>query len=305
MKRLIITADDFGLDEAVNAAVEQAHREGVLSAASLMVGAPAAADAVRRARRLPGLKVGLHLVLVDGVALSPAAEIAGLAGAGGALGKNLFLAGLRFFLLPEVRRALAKEIRAQFAAFRATGLALDHVNAHKHIHLHPTIARLVIAIGGEFGLRAIRIPEEPVSVLSRAFPEERYRQPFYALWASRLRARAGGLLTNDHLFGLAWSGAMVEERLLRLLPHLPPGTSEIYFHPAVARSPAFERAMPLYRPREELEALISPRVARRIAELGISLSGYGDLAADARPSALRPGASGPTVAAQDQAAKGG
>ena len=46
---LIITADDFGLHASVNRAVQQAHREGVLAAASLMVGSPAARDAVARA----------------------------------------------------------------------------------------------------------------------------------------------------------------------------------------------------------------------------------------------------------------
>jgi hypothetical protein len=62
---LIVTADDFGLHERVNAAVEHAHRNGVLSAASLMVGADAASDAIERARRLPNLRVGLYLVLAD------------------------------------------------------------------------------------------------------------------------------------------------------------------------------------------------------------------------------------------------
>jgi predicted glycoside hydrolase/deacetylase ChbG (UPF0249 family) len=68
-KYLIVTADDFGLHESVNEAVEQASQAGVLTAASLMVGAPAAADAVRRARKLPHLRVGLHLVLADGRAI--------------------------------------------------------------------------------------------------------------------------------------------------------------------------------------------------------------------------------------------
>jgi len=77
-RRLIVCADDFGRDLAVNEAVEIAHRDGILSTASLMVAAPEAADAVQRARRLPGLRVGLHLVLVDGAAVLPPGDIAGL-----------------------------------------------------------------------------------------------------------------------------------------------------------------------------------------------------------------------------------
>jgi chitin disaccharide deacetylase len=280
MRRLIVCADDFGRDVAINEAVEAGFRDGILSCASLMVGAPAAADAVARARRLPGLRVGLHLVLIDGSPVLPPGEIRGLVGVDGRFGDNQIRAGLRYFFAPGVRRLLAAEIGAQFEAFRATGLALDHVNAHQHLHLHPTVARLIVEIGPSHGLRAVRLPAEPVAVLRRAFPDERYRAPAYrpVVAALRRRLHRAGLATNDHVFGIAWSGAMVEERVLGLLPHLPPGVSEIYFHPATRQPPALAAAMPGYRHTEELAALLSPVVRRRIAELGIGLIGYGDLA---------------------------
>jgi hopanoid biosynthesis associated protein HpnK len=244
-----------------------------------MVAAPQAADAVARARRLPGLRVGLHLVLVDGRPALPAQAVR-LTGADGDFDRNMGRAGLRFFFLPAARRALAAEIRGQFEAFHATGLALDHVNAHKHFHLHPTIAGLIVAIGRDYGLRAIRVPDEPVAALRRAFPDETQRRPLYrpAIAALRRRVRRAGLAAPDRVFGLAWSGAMTEARLLGLLPHLPDGTSEIYFHPAVARSPAIAAAMPGYRNTEEFAALTSPAVARRIAELGIRPISYAELA---------------------------
>ena len=281
LKRLIVAADDFGLDPAVNEAVEEAHRHGILSTASLMVGAPAAADAVARARRLPGLRVGLHLTLVDGSPALPPEAVPGLVGSDGRFDPNMARAGVRFFFLPRVRRQLAAEIRAQFEAFRATGLALDHVNAHKHMHLHPTVAALIVEIGRDYGMRAVRVPAEPVAALRRAFPDERRRAPLYQFWIERLRRRLrrAGLAVNDHLFGLAWSGGMVEDRVLRLLPHLPDGVSEIYFHPAAERTPQLVAAMPGYRHCEELAALISPRLARRIEECGVSLVGWGDLTA--------------------------
>ena len=278
-RRLIVSADDFGRDPALNEAVELAHRTGILSTASLMVAAPAAGDAVARARRLPALRVGLHLVLVDGAAVSPAAEIGGLVSRDGRFDDNQVRAGLRYFFKPSVRRQLAAEIRAQFAAFRAAGLALDHVNAHKHMHLHPTVARLIIEIGRDYGLRAVRLPSEPVAALRRAFPGEAYRAAAWrpAVTTLRRRLRRAGLAANDHVFGIAWSGDMVEERLLRLLPHLPYGVSEIYCHPATRSTPALAAAMPSYRHVEELAALVSPRVRRRIAELGVELIGYRDL----------------------------
>ena len=278
-RRLIVCADDFGRDVAVNEAVEAAHRDGILSTASLMVASPAAADAVERARRLPALGVGLHLVLVDGAAMLPPGEITRLVDADGRFDNNQARAGFRYFFAPSMRRQLAAEIRAQFEAFRATGLALDHVNAHKHMHLHPTVARLIVEIGPDYGMRAVRLPAEPVVALRRAFPGERYRGAVYApaVAALRRRLQRAGLAANDHVFGIAWSGGMVEERLLALLPHLPPGVSDIYFHPATRTTPQLAADMPGYRHADELAALTSPSVRRRIAELGISLSGYDDL----------------------------
>ena len=245
-----------------------------------MVGAPAFADAVACARRLPDLRVGLHLVLVDGHPTLPCAEIPGLVGRDGRIDPNMGRAGVRFFALPQVRRQLAMEIRAQFEAFHATGLWLDHVNAHKHMHVHPTVARGIIEIGRDYGMRAVRLPFEPVEPLRAAFPDEHYSAPLYRPWIELLRhrLRGAGLFVNDHLFGLAWTGGMVEGRLLRLLPHLPQGVSEIYFHPATARSAALSAAMPGYRHEEELAALLSPAVKNLVAKLGIRLGGYSDLA---------------------------
>src|SRR5258708_38986749 len=105
MRRLlIVTADDFGLHGAVNDAIEQASREGILTAASLMVGAPAAADAIRRARALPDLRGGLHVVLADGRAGLAPALIPGIADGSGHMDSRLFARGIRCFALPSVRR---------------------------------------------------------------------------------------------------------------------------------------------------------------------------------------------------------
>lgn len=275
-KRLILCADDFGRDISVNEAVEEAHRGGVLTVASLMVGGPAAADAVERARRLPNLGVGLHLVLADGFPLLPAAEVPVLVGADSAFDPNMVRAGFRFYFSPAARHQLAAEIRAQFEAFRATGLSLDHVNGHKHVHLHPTVARLLVEIGRDFGMRAARLPFEPVAPLRLAAPDAKPGAPAWSPVVGALRRRLdrAGIVRNDQVFGIAWSGGMVEHRLLALLPHLPDGVSEIYAHPASGAA----CPVPGYRHAEELSALVSPLVRRRIAELGISLARYADLA---------------------------
>ena len=277
-RRLVVTADDFGAAEAVNEAVEIAHREGVLSAASLMVTGAAAGDAVRRAREIPSLRVGLHLVLVDGRPCLPADRLPHLTGADGTFRDNMAASGATMFFNPSARAELAAEIEAQFAAFAATGLPLDHVNAHKHFHLHPTIAGLILKVGPRFGLRAVRAPLEPGAPLRRTDPETRVGGDPAALFARTLRARlrAAGLLAPDQVFGLRWTGAMTEPRLAGIVRALPPGLSEIYLHPATHGG--FAGAAPGYRYAEELAALTSPAVSKALSESGARLGGFADFA---------------------------
>jgi hopanoid biosynthesis associated protein HpnK len=243
-----------------------------------MVGAPAAADAVARARRLPALKVGLHLVLADGAPVLPPSELPALLDRAGRFRSDMAAVGLRIFLDPAARRQVAREIAAQFEAFAATGLPLDHVDCHKHFHLHPTIGNLVIAIGQRFGMRALRVPNEPVGVLRRIEPAARAPQSLVvAAYAARLRTRLRrhGLRTCDRVFGLAWSGAMTEPRIAGLLANLPEGVTEIYTHPATSNS--FAGAAPGYRYAEETAALVAPRVVAAAKSGGMRLIGYSDL----------------------------
>lgn len=248
-----------------------------------MVGEAAAADAVDRAYRLPDLKVGLHVVLVEGRPILPPEEIPDLVDATGRFSGDMVTAGIKFFFLPKVRRQLAREIGAQFAAFARTGLPLDHVDAHKHFHLHPTIAKLIIAIGRKFGARAMRLPFEPAAPIAAAGDSEAVAglgPTALRLWTLQLgRAiRRAGLVSNDRFFGLAWSGAMTEARLLRLIPHLPDGVSEIYFHPAQATNAHLAQTMPSYHHEEELAALLSPRVRTALAAGGIVRTSFTALA---------------------------
>jgi hopanoid biosynthesis associated protein HpnK len=278
---LIVTADDFGLAPEVNEAIEVAHRDGILTAASLMVGAPAAADAVARALRLPALRVGLHIVLIEGRPVSPAQEVPDLVDQAGNFRNDMVAASLRIFLGAKVRRQVATEIAAQFDAYAATGLRLDHVDCHKHWHLHPTIAGLVLEIGQRYGITAVRVPSEPAAVLRRAGNRSRssLSSMVTALCAAQLRRRVlgNGLQAPDRVFGLAWSGAMTERRVAALLAQLPNGLTEIYTHPATSNS--FAGAVPGYRYADELSALVSPKVKSAIAENGIRLTTYSDLAA--------------------------
>ncbi|HKU98613.1 MAG TPA: hopanoid biosynthesis-associated protein HpnK [Vineibacter sp.] len=280
MKHLIVTADDFGAAREVNDAVEHAHRHGILTAASLMVAASAAADAVARAQAMPSLRVGLHLVLVEGRPALPPAAIPDLVDATGHFRTDMARAGAAMFFRPAVRRQLDAEITAQFEAFAATGLPLDHVNTHKHFHLHPTIAGAILHIGKAFGMRAMRVPLEPRAVLAAAEPGASTPPAIITWpWAALLRRRLrnAGLRVPDAVFGLAWSGAMTTARMRGLLAHLPDGLSEIYLHPAT--SAGFDGAAPGYRYKEELDALSDREVVSAARHGRIRLGGFADFLA--------------------------
>jgi predicted glycoside hydrolase/deacetylase ChbG (UPF0249 family) len=133
-----------------------------------MVAGPAAAQAVMLARATPSLRVGLHLVLVEGIPASPPEEIPDLIDREGMLRTDMVRLARDIALRPRARRQLRREITAQFELFRRTGLPLDHVNAHKHFHVHPLIATDVLKIGREYGMKALRVPYEPAAVVSRA-----------------------------------------------------------------------------------------------------------------------------------------
>ncbi len=248
-----------------------------------MVGGAAAADAVRRARRMPRLRVGLHLALVEDWPVLPAEAIPDLvvkAGpSAGRLRNDLLSLGLAIATRPAVRRQIRSEITAQFEAFRATGLALDHVNAHRHYHLHPTILSEILAIGADYGARALRTPVEPLSDLRRVEPTPRAPVAMLtAPWAAamRRRVRKAGWVSTDRVFGLVWSGRMTEERIAGLIRNLPRGCTEIYTHPATSAD--FDGSARGYAYADELAALLSWRCREAVRETAAAVGGYADMA---------------------------
>ena len=286
---LIITGDDFGLALPVNEAIETGFRQGVLRSASLMVGANAAQDAVERARRMSGLAVGLHLVLVEGRPVLPPDRIPDLVTSDGLFLDDLFAAGVRFFFRPHARAQLRDEIRAQFEAFAETGLELDHVNAHNHMHLHPTVHRIVLEVGARHGLRAVRLPYEPVRwAQARVGLATRVTRvatgialaPWIALLRSRLRR--AGIGFNDQVLGLHQSGEMDESAVLELLRQLRPGVTEMYFHIATRRCPEIDLTTAAYRHEDELAALLSDRVRGELDRHGIRPTCFAELFAPTR-----------------------
>lgn len=272
MKTAIITADDFGVSREVNEAVEQAHREGILTVTSLMVTGTACADAVARAQANPTLGVGLHVALAETPPALPPADIPDLVDETGAFRIESLPVALALVAKPKVRRQLEAEIDAQFALFAATGLPLDHVNSHKHMHLHPVIGATLLRVAARYGAKAVRAPVEDRALLDERVGKLDIAKPFARAFQRRARSQRQNV--PDRTFGLAWSGAMTKRRVRGILERLPEGVSEIYLHPATGPYPL---SVPGYQYEAELAALRDPGVRDVVTRRGIRLARFADL----------------------------
>ena len=270
-RRLIVNADDFGRSAAINEAVISAHRDGILTTASLMVNESSCAEAVQLAKANPRLGVGLHLTLLMGHAALPPSQIPGLVSEHGEFSNAPAATGARYFFRRELREQLRAEIHAQFARFRATGLPLDHVNGHLHLHLHPVVFGILMEDATELGLTHLRLTREPFWMDVPLAAGNRFYRASHAIiyfclsWNVQARLRRNKIRYAQRVFGLLQNARVNEDYIAKLLPLLPPGDSELYSHPSLDE----------FRP--EFDALISLRVKALVASEKIQLIRYQDL----------------------------
>lgn len=287
-RQLILTADDFGMSKEVNDAVEEAHRKGVLSAASLVVTGDAADDAVVRARRMPDLGVGLHLALVSARPALPPEQIPDLLDRDlDGLGSSPERVGASISLSRKSRDQARAETRAQLELFRRTGLPLDHLDGHWHFHQHPSIVNAIVDLAPEFGIRAVRVPYEPAFPSWRAASHKRLlRRVGVSLLHRPLAARMwsvlgrAGIVTNDWFFGMNDGGAVSSEVLLGYIDNLPLGVTEIGLHPATRTWRSPNAPPPAWRVADELRALVDPAVIAACRSERLQLVTFSDLVAE-------------------------
>ena len=270
-RRLIVNADDFGRSHSINQAIIRAHREGILTTASLMVNEPGLDEAVALARENPKLGVGLHLSLVCGRSALLPEKIPGLVNTRGEFSENPVATGFRYFFNRSLREQLRAEMHAQFEKFRATGLPLDHVNGHLHLHLHPTVFRILMEDAAQLGIRHLRLTRDCFWRSVRTARGHWFYRVSHALIYEWLSQRARKPLRQHSIrhaqttFGLLQNARVDEAYILKLLPELPPGDSELYSHPSLDEF------------KHEFDALVSLRVKEQIKKLGIELIRYQDL----------------------------
>jgi chitin disaccharide deacetylase len=237
--RLILNADDFGLTRGINRAVGELAAAGALTSATLMASGPAFDDAVAIARAHPSLGVGCHIVLVDGVPVSPPETIPSLL----APDRSSFRATLRSFLAALFTRRIRpeeieREAIVQIRRLQTAGISVTHIDTHKHAHIFPAIARPLLRAAEQCGVRAIRDPFEPAWSLALHQGDAKRRAAIRLLsmlrphWYSLPQLRDHRLLTTDGTIAISATGVLDPDTLGRILAALPSsGTFELCCHP--------------------------------------------------------------------------
>ena len=240
-----MTGDDFGLNSKANEAIEQLHQAGLLTQTSLMVNEQGVDEALRIARRNPGLCVGLHLTLCLGSG-SPSLRGTPLLNGAGELPASPAMAGLRYAIERRLRRHLEREIEEQFARFMSFGFAPAYWDGHTHLHLHPLVMKLALPMAGAAGFKAVRlVHEEGGGMLPAVFR--------LLSRAAGPQLRAAGIRAPNRIYGLRHTGRITTARFASYIdaiaalapgPARPTGASEratdwseIYLHPGAEPEP--------------------------------------------------------------------
>ncbi len=287
MKELILNADDFGLTQGVNEGIVRAHRDGILTSATLMATASAFADAVERAKAHPKLGVGCHLVLTGGLAAAPPSQIPSLADKNGRLPESLAALVYRVSSGAVRTREMEIELRAQIEKIRRAGIEPTHVDTHKHTHVHPRVMRAVGKVTQELGIKRIRNPIENLRDSWRTARREHVplvknmaASAAVCSVAAQFRRLAAqyGLRSPDHFLGLAITGGTGAVALRRLIEELADGRTEIMLHPGLYDRDLQETGSRLQQHREtELNGLLAPEVRQAVIENQIRLISYREL----------------------------
>lgn len=261
MKKLVVNADDFGFTLDVNEGIVRAHREGIVTATTLMAHGAAFDDAVRRAWDLPDLDIGVHLTLV---------------------GAPRYPATVSDLLIALARRRIdvAGELREQIEKVLAAGIRPRHLDAHKHTHLLPQVLQRVAELSREYGIPWVRRPFDfPIQASGVPFSRRVVTRALGVLSGRFYRVlRRHGCRTTDHFAGFRITGRYDTAELCALIRGLPDGLTELMTHPGICTDELRAAHTRLKESRQkELEALVSAEVKQALAAAGVQLVCYRDL----------------------------
>jgi hopanoid biosynthesis associated protein HpnK len=287
LRQLVVNGDDFGLTPGVNAGILDAHRYGILTSASLFANAPETESAITIARRTPTLGVGCHLTLVEGTPVLPPSQVPTLAPNG-----RFRPTWMSFITAALARRIdfaeVERELDAQIERLRSAGVALTHLDTHKHVHAYPPVFEIVAKLARRAGIPRVRVPCEPspiASVVRHAASAGARRQAIENLalvpWARRDRRilARNGLDAPPVFLGRALTGYFTRPDLIALIGRLPGRISELMMHPGYADEALDRVPTRLRRQRDnEVAILTHPDVRDAVARAGLILMRH-----DARP----------------------
>ena len=281
MKRIIVNADDFGRHELINRAVERAFNSGCLKSATLMAGGAAFDDAIKLAKKISGLGVGIHFTLANGNPILPPNEIPSLVTEEGIFHAD-YVKFLKRYLsgkisLDEVRSELA----AQLEKISRAGLMPTHVDSHQHLHHVPGIVEIVLDLAAALGIKAMRVAN------TKLFDGEldsigkfvgRLGLGSLAKFATHA-AHKRNFTTPEHFAGIVAGESISENFMLKLIENLRDGTTEVMLHPGTDNKILQDFCEWNHNFEKELAAVTSPRVMNLLAEKNISAINFADLEA--------------------------
>ena len=290
MRRLIINADDFGFTAGINRAIVDAHSRGVVTSSTLMANGPAFSDAVQLAGTIPQLSVGCHVVLIDGEPLLNPQAVSSLLDPDP--DARRFRDGIGGFALRAIAgrfdpREIEAEAIAQIRKLQAAGIAVSHLDTHKHTHLFPGVLRPLLRAGAACGVRAVRNPFGPRrplrsgELLARPGIWTRYAEMRVLRgFAGRFReaVKKEGFATPDGTLGVEVTGVLDETLFRGIATTIPEGTWEFVCHPGYNDADLKAAKTRLRESREtELRALTLPEARSTLSQAGIGLISYRDL----------------------------
>jgi chitin disaccharide deacetylase len=277
-RNLIVNADDLGWTAGVNRGIAEAHRNGIVTSASLLANGDAFAEAVALARGTSGLGVGVHLNLNTGSPVAPRSSVPSLLNDAGE-----FEGGPDGLLLRIATRGLSlreveTEWSAQISKVRDAGIEPTHLDGHKHVHMLPGLFEIALRLAKRHGIGAIRVSHE-ASTLRAALSTGEARGLKLLARDARKQVERAGVSTADHFCGIAQTGELTREGVARLLRSLPEGTTELMCHPGYADEALRKTATRLQASRQkELEILTDKEIRNLVASQGIRLIDYAFLA---------------------------
>lgn len=280
-KCIIINADDFGLYSGVNKAVAQAHTDGVLTSATITANTPAAEEAVKIAKQLPDLGVGVHLNLFEGKPISKDNCVHCLLNEQGSFAFSPAKLAMLSVCRRKIRLAIRTELSAQIQWVIDNGLKPTHLDSHKHIHCFPAIFPIVCDLARRFQIAAIRYAFEPKKLLTMPWPlsskDGRKNAKTLRIMAKINRIQNAAFLKTNALLGISHMGKIDVNFLKAVALYNSTATAEVMTHPALDDGAEHMKPSTLHQRKAELKALCSERAKQYFKDAGIKLVHYGKL----------------------------